>query len=99
MTFYGQLDSINDEFVLADCGLIERSTYLYASTALKPRHFFSRTDPRALHVRWIEARIKTISTTRGEPRTIRASTRTEAVVAACGLPRIGVDRVPARPTI
>jgi hypothetical protein len=22
MTFYGQLDSINDEFVLADCGLI-----------------------------------------------------------------------------
>ena len=22
MTFYGQLDSLNDEFVLADCGLI-----------------------------------------------------------------------------
>lgn len=22
MTFYGQLDSINDEFVLADCGII-----------------------------------------------------------------------------
>ena len=22
MTFYGQLDSINDEFVLADCGMI-----------------------------------------------------------------------------
>ena len=22
MTFYGQLDSINDEFVLADCGLV-----------------------------------------------------------------------------
>ena len=22
MTFYGQLDSINDEFILADCGLV-----------------------------------------------------------------------------